>query len=133
MIRQIFRSATQTLIALVFYSVHAYPVMTSVARRTLFYMEQKGSVVCAASAIEMACWDIKGKALNVPVFQLLGGLYRDKIEAYASDIYWEEEPKKMGENASRVKSLGYQNKSQNLKVCLRLETWVIKKFMLLSL
>ena len=72
------------------------------------YMEQKGSVVCAASAIEMACWDIKGKALNVPVFQLLGGLYRDKIEAYASDIYWEEEPKKMGENASRVKSLGYQ-------------------------
>jgi D-galactarolactone cycloisomerase len=72
------------------------------------YMEQKGSVICAASAIEMACWDIKGKVLNVPVFQLLGGLYRDKIEAYASDIYWEEDPKKMGENASRIKSFGYR-------------------------
>jgi D-galactarolactone cycloisomerase len=72
------------------------------------YMEQKGSVICAASAIEMACWDIKGKALNVPVFQLLGGLYRDKIEAYASDIYWEEDPRQMGGNASRAKSLGYQ-------------------------
>lgn len=72
------------------------------------YMEQKGSVICAASAIEMACWDIKGKALNVPVFQLLGGLYRDKVEAYASDIYWEEDPGKMGENAARVKSLGYR-------------------------
>jgi len=72
------------------------------------YMEQKGSVICAASAIEMACWDIKGKALNVPVYQLLGGLYRDKIEAYASDIYWEKDPKRMEENASRVKSLGYQ-------------------------
>ena len=71
------------------------------------YFEQKGSVICAASAIEMACWDIKGKAFNVPVFELLGGLYRDKIEAYASDIYWEEDPKKMGENAARVKSLGY--------------------------
>jgi len=71
------------------------------------YMEQKGSVICAASAIEIACWDIKGKALNVPVFQLLGGLYRDKIEAYASDVYWEEDPEKMGENASRIKSLGY--------------------------
>ena len=71
------------------------------------YLEQKGSVICAASAIEMACWDIKGKALNVPVFQLLGGLYRDRIEAYASDIYWEEDPAKMGENASRVKNLGY--------------------------
>jgi D-galactarolactone cycloisomerase len=72
------------------------------------YMEQKGSVICAASAIEMACWDIKGKALDVPVSQLLGGLYRDKIKAYASDIYWEEDPNKMGENASRIKSLGYK-------------------------
>ena len=72
------------------------------------YMEQKGSVISAASAIEMACWDIKGKVLNVPVFQLLGGLYRNKIEAYASDIYWEEDPRKMGENASRVKSFGYR-------------------------
>ena len=71
------------------------------------YMEQKGSVVCAVSAIEMACWDIKGKTLDVPVSQLLGGLYRDKIEAYASDVYWEEDPKKMGENASRIKNLGY--------------------------
>jgi D-galactarolactone cycloisomerase len=71
------------------------------------YMEQKGSVICAASAIEIACWDIKGKVLNVPVFQLLGGLYRDKIEAYASDIYWEEDSKKMGENASRIKDAGY--------------------------
>jgi L-alanine-DL-glutamate epimerase-like enolase superfamily enzyme len=71
------------------------------------YIEQKGSVICAASAIEMACWDIKGKALNVPVFQLLGGLYRDKVEAYASDIYWEEDPKKMGKNASRAKELGF--------------------------
>jgi L-alanine-DL-glutamate epimerase-like enolase superfamily enzyme len=71
------------------------------------YMERKGSVICAASAIEMACWDIKGKALNVPVLQLLGGLYREKIEAYASDIYWEAEPEKMGENASRAKKLGF--------------------------
>ena len=72
------------------------------------YIEQKGSVICAASAIEMACWDIKGKALNVPVFQLLGGLYRDKIEAYASDVYWEEDAKIMGENASRIRDSGYR-------------------------
>lgn len=48
----------------------------------------KGSLLCAASAIEIACWDIKGKALGVPVYQLLGGRLRDRIEAYASDLFW---------------------------------------------
>src|SRR5665647_333270 len=35
------------------------------------------------SAVEMACWDLCGKALNVPVWQLLGGRYRDKMRLYA--------------------------------------------------
>ena len=72
------------------------------------YFERKGSVICAASAIEMACWDIKGKAMQVPVFQLLGGLFRDKIEAYASDVYWEENPRDMADNASRILDLGFR-------------------------
>ena len=35
------------------------------------------------SAVEMACWDLCGKALDVPVWQLLGGRYRDKMRLYA--------------------------------------------------
>jgi L-alanine-DL-glutamate epimerase-like enolase superfamily enzyme len=35
------------------------------------------------SAVEMACWDLCGKALGVPVWQLLGGRYRDKMRLYA--------------------------------------------------
>ena len=35
------------------------------------------------SAVEMACWDICGKAYGVPVWQLLGGRYRDRIRCYA--------------------------------------------------
>ena len=34
------------------------------------------------SAIEMACWDIVGKALNQPVYNLLGGRYHDKLRSY---------------------------------------------------
>jgi len=37
----------------------------------------------AASGIDQALWDIKGKRLGVPVWQLLGGRVRDKIEVYA--------------------------------------------------
>jgi len=36
----------------------------------------------AMSAIDIALWDIKGKALNLPVYQLLGGLTRDKVLCY---------------------------------------------------
>lgn len=51
------------------------------------YFEHKGSAICAASAIETACWDIRGKALGLPVYELLGGLCRAEIDVYASDVY----------------------------------------------
>ena len=38
----------------------------------------------AIAAVEIACWDIKGKALAQPVYRLLGGAVRDQIRAYAN-------------------------------------------------
>ncbi|HKW96884.1 MAG TPA: mandelate racemase/muconate lactonizing enzyme family protein [Bryobacteraceae bacterium] len=38
----------------------------------------------ALGALDMALWDIKGKALGVPVYELLGGLARDHIECYST-------------------------------------------------
>ena len=37
----------------------------------------------ALSAVEMACWDIIGKATNQPIYNLLGGMYHEKLRAYA--------------------------------------------------
>ena len=72
------------------------------------YFERKGSVLCALSAIEMACWDIKGKALGVPCYQLLGGLGQSRLPAYASDVYWEKDIKAVAANARRIAALGYK-------------------------
>ncbi|MEM7406443.1 MAG: mandelate racemase/muconate lactonizing enzyme family protein [Pseudomonadota bacterium] len=54
------------------------------------FWEIGGSVLCAMSAVEVACHDIWGQAEGVPVSTLLGGAQRDRIPAYASDLHWEE-------------------------------------------
>jgi len=50
-----------------------------------FWAKGGGPIVFAGiSAIEQALWDIKGRALNVPVYELLGGKFRDEVRAYAN-------------------------------------------------
>jgi len=48
---------------------------------------QKGLTVSAISAIDIALWDIKGKALKLPVYKLLGGAYRTRAKAYVTGLY----------------------------------------------
>lgn len=56
-------------------------------QKKTFWGQGGGTVVSAGmSAIDIALWDIKGKALNVPVYQLLGGKCRDKVRTYASQL-----------------------------------------------
>ncbi len=52
-----------------------------------FWAKGGGPVVYGGmSAIDLACWDIRGKALGRPVYQLLGGKTNDSLRCYASQI-----------------------------------------------
>ncbi len=56
-------------------------------RKTTFWAMSPGALMYAAmSAIDIALWDIKGKYFNVPVYMLLGGKFRTKLRAYASQL-----------------------------------------------
>ena len=45
---------------------------------------RRGAVIHAMSGIDIALWDILGKALNKPIYKLLGGEFRSSVRAYAS-------------------------------------------------
>ena len=61
------------------------------------------------SAIEMACWDIVGKALGQPIYNLLGGVFHEKLRAYSylSEFSLGDEPKRVGELALKYVDQGY--------------------------
>jgi len=60
-----------------------------ISRRLIRDVYTEGGQVhmCAVSAIEIACWDIIGKATGQPVYSLLGGRCHDKLRAYANGWY----------------------------------------------
>ena len=55
-------------------------------RHTFWGMGGGVVVTSAMAAIDIACWDIKGKVLNVPVYKLLGGKTNETLRAYASQL-----------------------------------------------
>ena len=62
----------------------------------------------AMAAIEMACWDILGKTLDVPVWRLLGGKVRPRLRAYANGWYTgPRDPGFLAEAAAGVVARGY--------------------------
>jgi L-alanine-DL-glutamate epimerase-like enolase superfamily enzyme len=57
-------------------------------------------------AIEMALWDLAGKAYNVPVYQMLGGKFRDRIRCYA-DTTESHDPKVYGDRLKKRREQGF--------------------------
>ena len=64
---------------------------------------RQGGGVCG---VEMALWDLAGKAYNVPVYQMLGGKFRDRIRCYA-DTTESHDPKVYGERLKARRDEGF--------------------------
>ena len=61
----------------------------------------------AISAIDIALWDIKGKALGVPVYELLGGKTRDKVRVYASVMHITEDKNELAAQYQQLQQMGF--------------------------
>jgi L-alanine-DL-glutamate epimerase-like enolase superfamily enzyme len=74
--------------------------------RANIYGGRRGAAFHAMSGIDIALWDIKGKALGVPVWKLLGGGFHKRIRCYASTLFGST-PKATGRLARRMRDQGF--------------------------
>jgi D-galactarolactone cycloisomerase len=93
----------------------ANPLDTEVLWHRMYHATRdygrKGSVTAAISAIDIALWDIAGQAYGRPVYQLLGGAFRTRVQAYATGFYrigGQGEAARLGEEAIRHYEAGFR-------------------------
>lgn len=72
----------------------------------LFMRGMGGPYLCAMSGVEMALWDLAGKAMNVPVYRLLGGRVRDKVPVYLHAANPEEAARLVAETKVKALKIG---------------------------
>ncbi len=80
--------------------------VTERLRQNMFWMGRGGSITHTISGIDIALWDILGKATGQPVGRLLGGRYRERVKPYASLLM--EEPAALVDHLVRVKAQGFR-------------------------
>lgn len=71
-----------------------------------FWLGRGGSITHAISGIDIALWDVLGKATGQPVGRLLGGRYRDRVRPYASILM--REPGPLADELLRLKDQGFR-------------------------
>ena len=87
------------------------PLETELRWRDMFRAgsasDMGGAVYCGIAGLDIALWDIKGKALEMPIHKLLGGKSRDKIRMYASSLRRDLTPGEEAERAASFVAQGY--------------------------
>ena len=71
-----------------------------------FWLGRGGAVTHTISGIDIALWDLLGKATGQPVGRLLGGRYRQRVKPYASLLMQEPEP--LADHLLRLKAQGFR-------------------------
>ena len=75
--------------------------------RSTIYFGRKGTALEAISAVDIALWDLMGKATGQPVYNLLGGRTRESIRVYASRLYANENLDRLANEARAFVEQGF--------------------------
>lgn len=73
----------------------------------IFAGAQAGQYVSALTAIEIALWDLAGKAVELPVYQLLGGKMRDRIRIYCDSQTEDPDDPQAPAKLAQIRDLGF--------------------------
>jgi galactonate dehydratase len=71
---------------------------------------QSGMYIAVLSAVEAALWDLAGKILGLPIYQLLGGKFRDKVRVYLDTALYQSQnpkPEEFAQAAKNAVSMGF--------------------------
>jgi galactonate dehydratase len=90
--------------------LNVHRLFEQVRKSGVFGGAQSGVYIAVLTAVETALWDLAGKALNVPVYQLLGGKFRDRIRVYVDTALYQTKlprPEQFAQAASAAAKMGY--------------------------
>ncbi|MGI9174355.1 MAG: mandelate racemase/muconate lactonizing enzyme family protein [Rhodothermales bacterium] len=90
--------------------LNVHRLFEDVRRAGFFEGAQSGMFVAVLTAVETALWDLAGKALGVPVYQLLGGKFRDRIRVYMDTALYQSNlptPEDFAESARNAVDMGF--------------------------
>jgi galactonate dehydratase len=90
--------------------LNVHRLFEDIRKSGVFAGAQAGMYVAVLSAIDTALWDLAGKALGIPVYQLLGGKFRDQIRVYCDTALYQNrqpQPKDFANAALEAKKLGF--------------------------
>jgi galactonate dehydratase len=90
--------------------LNVHRLFEDIRKAGFFEGAQSGMFIAVLSAVETALWDLAGKALGLPVYQLLGGKFRDKVRVYCDTALYQSKlptPKEFADAALQAKKMGF--------------------------